>query len=799
MVKESICVFAILFINFSNLFAQIEYQPSYEDLIYDAESAFNEGDYSKALELLTKALQIQPGSQSAWELLGDSYVGQGSFTLANDAYKNAIKKGKATLELYKKYADVVSRIGTDKEKEIVYKEWAKSYPQEVEPHLVLLEIYRAKGDKEGIQIELEALLGAGVENYDYYIELAKIYESKKMIDKAIDKYKLAIDFDPKHIDAHLKLGDILWSKGNLKEALYEFEDVLRYFPELSYGHYGLGMISYETGDYTTAMAELQIIIDKSRENEYKEELGDRYFKALSTIAEIYNKMRMYEDVVVISDRAKELGYEDDRLWYLAGDCLLNLGEKKRAEELLKEAVSLNPRNSNAYLDLGRIYFDDGDFRSSANSLEMAVKFNDKLFSAYLLLGHSYLKLNNEDLAYSNFMKAEALSVSAFEPQFEIGKILVLWERYSDALLYLEKAKQNNPKSAEVFFYIGNSYKGIKNLDKAIENYEQATFLDRNHYLAYASLGDIYVMKGDFECALVSYEQSFKIKDDYVPAYIGFAKVNEDLQYYETASSAFSKALDFENDNIVALVGRGRCEYKMEKFDQAEKDLKRAIDLNTNLSEPHFYLGRVYEAKENFNDAIDEYHKAGLLDPYNFDAFYREGFLLLRVKKDREAIQPLEIATKIKPESIDANLLLAIAYENYDMIDNALKVYKKLAVLEPNNKEHYRNIGEIERLKNAYDNSISAFRKILEIDRNDANAYEMLGDLYRIKGYQAKEWSQYKEELKWLDMASETYQQFLTIKPNAETAPYIQQFIEGYRKYKSLTEEERKITKFYLTW
>ena len=799
MIKRSIYTFIILLMSSAILFAQVEFQPSYEDLIYDAEDAYHSGDYGKAVELLTKALQIQPGSQSAWELLGDSYVGQDSLTMASDAYKNAMKKGKIALELYKKYADVISKIGTDKDKELAYKEWVKAYPQEVEPHLALLEIYRAKSDKAGIQIELEALLGAGVENYDYYIELAKIYESRKDIDKAINEYKLAIDLDPKRLDAHLRLGDILWGAGNLKEALYEFEDIVRYYPEISYGHYGLGIIAYETEDYRTSLSELEIVLDKSKEDKYKEELGDKYFKAFTIVAEIYNKMRMYEDVVGISERAKSLDYKNDRLCYLAGDSLLNLGEKRRAEELLKEAISLNPKNSDSFYDLGRIYFEDGDFSSSASSLESAVRFNDKMYDAYLLLGYSYIKLKNDDLAYSSFKKAEILSGGTFEPQFEIGKILVSWERYKDALVYLDKAKQIDPKNADVFFYTGKSYQGINDLDRAIENYEQATFIDRNHYLAYASLGDVYTKKGEIESALVSYEQSFKIKDDYVPAYIGFAKANENLEYFDVATDAFGKALDFENDNITALIGKGRCEYKGSKLDEAEKDLKRAIDVNQNLSEPHFYLGRVYEGKEEFNDAAQEYHKAGLLDPNNFDAFYREGFLLLRLKKDKEAVLPLETATKLKPESVDANLLLAVAYENVDMIDNALKVYKKLAVLEPNNKEHYKNIGQLERLRNGYDNAIAAFKKVLELDSNDAGAYEMLGDLYRIKGYQAKDWGQYKDELKWLDMAVETYQQFLTIKPTAETAPYIQQFIDGYRKYKTLSEEERKITKFYLTW
>ncbi|HEC79701.1 MAG TPA: tetratricopeptide repeat protein, partial [Firmicutes bacterium] len=440
MFKKLFLLFVVVIIPVF-LSAQEEFQPSYEDLIYDAEDAFYREDYATAIELFNKALTLEQGSASVWEMLGDSYVELGSLTLAGDAYKNAIKRGDATLELWRKYAQTIAKIGSEKDRVEAYKGWANADPNDPEPHLALLEIYKAVGDEKGIQRELEALLGIGVENYDYYIELADIYEKKRDVERAMKQYRFAIDIDPTRYEAHLRLGDILWSKGNLQEALYEFEDIVRYNPELPYGHYGLGIISYELGDDRTAISELEIVLNSSEEGRYRDELGDRYFKALKVLTELYHRVGMYDEVVELAGRARGMGYNDDDVFYLAGNGLMNLGKTDEAEDFLKEAISLNYKNAMAHYDLGRIYFERADFSSSVIELESAVKYNDKLYGAYLLLGYAYSNLNDSDSAYMNFKRARELRGGEFEPHFEIAKILISWGRYKDALVCLEQAKK----------------------------------------------------------------------------------------------------------------------------------------------------------------------------------------------------------------------------------------------------------------------------------------------------------------------------------------------------------------------
>jgi len=65
---------------------------------------------------------------------------------------------------------------------------------------------------------------------------------------------------------------------------------------------------------------------------------------------------------------------------------------------------------------------------------------------------------------------------------------------------------------------------------------------------------------------------------------------------------------------------GSTDVLLKKMEDAERELSRAADLNPNEPETHYYLGRLYFARNKFPLAMGEFSKMLQLDPSSLKAY-----------------------------------------------------------------------------------------------------------------------------------------------------------------------------------
>jgi TolB-like protein len=158
---------------------------------------------------------------------------------------------------------------------------------------------------------------------------------------------------------------------------------------------------------------------------------------------------------------------------------------------------------------------------------------------------------------------------------------------------LTKKYTENPEAYKVYLQ-GVFYWNQLNSAKAIEYLEQAITIDPNYALAYASLGDAYLLR-----VAITGERTAAI-------------TNETLS---KARQVAAKALELDRDlpDAHALMGLLLLTQDHD-FAGFEREINRALELNPNYAEGHrrqglrlFYLG-------HFDAALVEYRKALDLDP-----------------------------------------------------------------------------------------------------------------------------------------------------------------------------------------
>ena len=127
-----------------------------------------------------------------------------------------------------------------------------------------------------------------------------------------------------------------------------------------------------------------------------------------------------------------------------------------------------------------------------------------------------------------------------------SKAVALWKqgkytKPNQAVNYLNKAIQNNPKFAEAYNNRGNAYRDLNQLQKALKDYNQAITLKPNYVQAYNNRGNIYYEFKNYKLAVRDYNKSISIKPDYRLAYLNRGLAHHQLKQRNLACKDLRKA------------------------------------------------------------------------------------------------------------------------------------------------------------------------------------------------------------------------------------------------------------------
>ena len=165
------------------------------------------------------------------------------------------------------------------------------------------------------------------------------------------------------------------------------------------------------------------------------------------------------------------------------------GKLSKAAEFFERAISLNPKYTEASLNLAVTYNDLGRFDeanrvfSKATSVVKAEPtaldpfIQGKLADAHGKLGDQYFDLALYDDALEEYRKALNLRPSFVDILTKIGITLREQRAFDEAVQFLIKAKQANPKYILAYIHLGITYYMKGFLDLAMEEWEAAQRID----------------------------------------------------------------------------------------------------------------------------------------------------------------------------------------------------------------------------------------------------------------------------------------------------------------------------------
>lgn len=275
-------------------------------------------------------------------------------------------------------------------------------------------------------------------------------------DAYIANLKLVIPLEPDAADLYYLMGDAYRFKKDSGNALKAYNEALKIDPDFGAAYLGL--------------ARARLLGDP---NANVEDLFDAAIERDPNFAEIYLERARYylnhnepEAAIVDLDNANELLPESPEVYITYADAYLALDDKKNALEAAEKAYSLDITNEPVYKLLGKLHIENGQFERAIEALNVYVTYHDD-DQSFAMLGRAYYELGEYKSAVANFDKAEAINRNGLR---------------------------------KFYLYMGLSRLELDDLDRAVEDLENAAGVDERSFEVNLALLRVYYLQEKFGTA-----------------------------------------------------------------------------------------------------------------------------------------------------------------------------------------------------------------------------------------------------------------------------------------------------------
>lgn len=365
---------------------------------------------------------------------------------------------------------------------------------------------------------------------------------------AIPEYQAAVSLDSMDVELHHALGQALYYDRRYNDALDEYRWVTIRDPDYAPGQLALGNLYYLSGQ-----------ADSKR----------------------------YADALPYLERYTTMEPNDPKGWSLLGRNQYFLKMKDEAVANMLKAASLGETSKDLYTILGRAYADRREWQSALDAYAKGEPNTTDL----LKMGQMYVFLGSverADSVYRSMMERDSTSSDA---KFALVELLKLRFRQKDYPGTIELAQRRialDPNSDEAYYYMGLSYKEMKQIPESIGALRQAATLapskpERHFWLGLllAQADSVAEARGAF------------------------------LRTVELDSTSKNAAIAYQQLGYRALLDRS--------YVDAIHVLERSSQINDKDVQTWVWLGQAYQNSGNRAKALEAYNRALALNPAQPDA------------------------------------------------------------------------------------------------------------------------------------------------------------------------------------
>ncbi len=337
--------------------------------------------------------------------------------------------------------------------------------------------------------------------------VAYIYLNTGNYDQAVEEFRSVINRYPNTewaARSQYNIGDSFYNAGNYERAIEEYRRVLDEYPRSDYiieAIDGIQFAQLSAGDDDTSTNVLEDFIADNPTSSTADRLRFRQAENVLQSGDYEAAVREFRQYLRITNNRSLMpdAYFNMADAYMRTD---NLEEAAETYETLVNEFPDSERAAPALAELGRIYFELGNYGESKSRYEqLAEKDSRYEQEAQLGIGNANLEQGNINEARQNFETVLSVNEGNDAARVGLGKVLLRDGRVEEARRFFNLVADNNSTQvgAEAQFLIGKSFADEGNREVAIEEFSRVRTLFQAYdsWVAEAQyrIAEIYIREG----------------------------------------------------------------------------------------------------------------------------------------------------------------------------------------------------------------------------------------------------------------------------------------------------------------
>jgi tetratricopeptide (TPR) repeat protein len=549
----------------------------------EADRAYRDGQYHKALEFYLKVLRRDPMNGESRYNVGAVYLALGEYKKAVSSLTDALDFGFAADEVY--YNLGMAYLGLGRRSSAL-KVWKTA---------------RKRGVRSA---EIESALGF------YLLDNRKLEKSREYFERAVA-------YDPNYPAAHNGLGVLALHEGQLNRAVQHWkraEQAERSGKAISLRGFSLGalradaatnqsigiIVGPDLGVLAGRLQQAQELAYAGSPSEAKSILenlegvesdNDSYWNLVGYVNAL---MGEYSSAEQNWRKALRLGSDDLSLFLNLASLEFAKQNTTEASNLIERVLIQEPQNGIALALKGDIALLQGEHRRAEQYYRESLRADRELLSA--LNNFGVLQARQQKYNDSLTLLREALEVSQGDPEirYNLALVAILAGKLNEAEKHLMQVKDASPNDADVYLHLGYVVGTQGRYSKAEAYFKKAHSLDPESVLSLNNLGVVYQKTGKFDQAQHYYRQAIDIDPSFAQGYNNLGSVLLELGKEERAQQAYEKAVSLSAIDWESRRNLGHIYLNEKGYKKAAEHLQLALALKPQDPDILFDLALAYE-------------------------------------------------------------------------------------------------------------------------------------------------------------------------------------------------------------
>lgn len=501
----------------------------------DANKQKTLGNYTEAIKLFNKALEINPNDGASMYELARLYTILGNSEMALSYAEKSVKVEPENQYYLLFYAGLLQS-GEDFESAAkIYEKLVLLKPNSQEYYNRLAVAYLYAGEPmESIRVydELESITGI---NEKSSLKKQSIYLQEKKVNKAVEELEKLISAFPLETKYYAILAEVCMANGMEDKALEAYNKILELNADDPYIHITLADYYKKNSDFDRAFEELKLgFKNPNLDIDSKIQILIQYY----TLNEIYTDLK--QEAFELAEILIEVHPDDPKSYSIHGDFLYQDEQFEEARDAFRMVISID---SSKYLVWEQLLFTESELQDNTSLLhesKRAIELFPEQPIPYLFAGGSL---------YEKKEWEECISV------LERGAYFVV---NNDRLL------------AQFYAYLGDAYYQVEEIEKSDASYDRVLMINPDHDYVLNNYAYYLSIRGEnLEKAAKMAKRATELKPDSPSNQDTYGWVLYKMEYYEDARIWIQKALDNESeDSPVMLEHMGDILWKLGEKENA---------------------------------------------------------------------------------------------------------------------------------------------------------------------------------------------------------------------------------------